>query len=150
MTESASEFIDIGSNIDDAKPQVVMDKGSYNLVIQEATLKKDNGVVKGISVRCDFTDHPDAATLFVNVPVPMPADDAKKRNNKTLMLQKFMKMFHIPYEGGRFNIADFAGAQAMNAPVDKISRDKDKDGMPYTNAETGEPEVRWSNNLNLF
>jgi hypothetical protein len=145
----AAEFIDVGENINDAKAPEVMERGLYDLHIQEAAAVKVDGVTKSIKTRIDFTDHPEAATMFVNLQLPVPTDEAKKRNTKLLMLKRFMTMFKIPYEGGKFNIADFAGAQAHNAQVEKQSYDKDKDGAPLVDAQ-GEQTLRWSNGLNLF
>jgi hypothetical protein len=146
---TASEFIDVGGNIDDAVAPEVMEAGVYALHIQEASIVKTNGVATSLKVRVDFSEHPEAATMFVNIQLPKPEDDAKKRNTKLLMLKRFMGMFSIPYEGGRFNISDFAGAQAAHAPVQKQSYDKDKDGAPLVDVN-GEAVLRWSNGLNLF
>lgn len=107
-------FIDLPiENIDEIQEDQPVPEGEYNLVIIDAKEKQDeSGAVKGLLVICEIEGQENAANVLHNISLPMPIDDPTKVTNKLKFIKRFVQLFKIPTQGGKLNLADFAGKRA--------------------------------------
>ena len=102
-------FIDLGKDLDDVKEPETVPEGQYDLTIEAADAKEENGSLKGVSIRLGIEGHPDAATVFHYLSMPMEGDDEDKVNFKLRFVKKFFAAFNIETENGGFELADLPG-----------------------------------------
>ena len=102
-------FIDLGTDLDNVKEPETVPEGMYDLIVEGVTEKEENGELKGISIRHGIEGHPDAATVFHYLSMPMDGDDEDKVNFKLRFIKNYFAAFGIPCKKGKFDVADFAG-----------------------------------------
>jgi hypothetical protein len=142
-TKEYEGFVDLGVDTEDVHEPQPLPTGAYNLTVSSAKAifaDKEDGTRYLKQIRCmiDFDDHKNAATMFHNLQLPQPDEDAKKKNFKVMMIKKFYKLFNVPISGKGVNTTDLIGARATQAFVELTEYDKG-DGTP----------PRISNQLNL-
>lgn len=107
-------FIDLPiENIDEIQEDQPVPEGEYKLVIIDAKEKQDDsGAIKSLLVICEIEGHDKAANVLHNISLPLPADEPTKVSNKLKFIKRFVQLFKIPTQGGKLNLADFAGKRA--------------------------------------
>ncbi len=123
----SNESIDLGVNFADVPELTVAPAGKYKLRITKAT-RKENG---GISIVHEVVGHPEIATVFHNLSIPSPTQEAAKRDQQIRFIRGYMNAFGVPMAGGTINVNDFAGHEAEVTLGLKERMDKDENGA-YT------------------
>lgn len=103
----------IEAAIQDAKEKEAVEEGVYEVVISAADMHKSEASGKD-SVRCilEIPSNPDASGIFHYIALPHADDDSEKRNNKLVMMKKFLELMGVPFEGNGFDTDDLMGATA--------------------------------------
>lgn len=96
--------------IEDVKEPVIAREDEYDLVIENATVKENEGKV-GISVVLAIEGDHDYGAVFFHLSIPTDDDEEKSRKFKMLQIRRFTNQFGIPLDNG-INTEQFVGARA--------------------------------------
>lgn len=108
QNESGEDFFE--PDFSDTHEEVTMPPGSeVQLRIIKVTSGQDKNGSPDRRLLLEIVDEPYAKLVNYYIGLPGQNDDARKRNQKNLRLQKFMDAFRLE---GRFNWADLVGATA--------------------------------------
>lgn len=110
-----TSFIDVGTNLDEVKEPELLDSGTYMLRITDAKLRQseDTGEYDSIMVTLEAEDQPDSAPIFHYIYLPTKKCDDRQLKGRLIFLKRFLNLFKIPYDGGKFNVDSFLGREAL-------------------------------------
>ena len=128
-------FVDVGMDFDKVVELAPVPTGAYNLTITsaKATRKEQpDGTNPLFSIKClvDVDGNPAASTIFHDMYLPIPGDDAKKANFKAAQIKKFYRLFEVPLGQSGINTTDLIGAQAKSVQVELTSYQPSAGGEP--------------------
>jgi hypothetical protein len=138
--------------IADAKEDVCVPEGAYDLTIIQAELKlskkaqergeEEENMIQ-VMIKIESEEYPNAATLFHHV--MLVKDPDYEYNHLWLRDQKrFLVLFGIPHEGTGYDLDDFAGATAKQVLLKVDTNDRDEEQnilvLPKVDVEEDEEE----------
>jgi Protein of unknown function (DUF669) len=134
----------------DAKEDVCVPEGAYDLSIIQAELKtskkaaergEEDNMIQ-VMIRIESPDYPNASTLFHHL--MLVKDPDYEYNHLWLRDQKrFLVLFGIPHEGTGFDLDDFPGATAKQVllKVDQNERGEDTNVLVLPKIDTEADET---------